>query len=76
MVCTRFSTGSAPSSLVRESHRLRLLSISSRDSSDVTLDKVVSAGFRGDDDRDLQPPFVKGFLEFRKGEPLSQTFLL
>ena len=44
IACTRFSTGSAPSSFTRESHSLRLLSMSSRDSSDVTLDKVVSTG--------------------------------
>jgi len=49
--------------------------MSSRDSSDVTLGKVVSTGLRRDDGHCLQSPLVKGFLEFRKGEPLAQTFL-
>lgn len=44
IACTRFNTGSAPSSFTRESHPFRLLSMSSRDSSDVTLNEVVSTG--------------------------------
>jgi len=50
--------------------------MSSRDSSDVTLGKVVSTGQRTDDDHDVQSPLVESLLEFRKGEPLAQTFLL
>ena len=76
MAFTRFGTGSASSPFTRESHPLRLLSMSSRDSSDVTLGKVVSAGQRTDDGHDAQSPLVKSLLEFRKGEPLTQTFLL
>ena len=75
MVCTRFRTGSAPSPFTRESHPLRLLTMSSRDSSDVTLVKVFSTGHGTDDDRDVQSSLVKSLLEFRKGEPFAQTFL-
>lgn len=50
--------------------------MSSRDSFDVTLGRMVSTGQRRDDVHDVQSPLVKSFLEFWKSEPLTQTFLL
>ena len=50
--------------------------MSSRDSSDVTLDNAGQHGSGRSGERGVQSPFVKGFLKFRKGKPLTQTFLL